>query len=252
MVFNGTPDTDKFRSVYYISAIENKDSKKGFICSGALVAPNVILTAKHCVTHLNPGGIRCAQGGKSGGEVHTTGLLDPELISISNDTEIDFKAQAHAKRIITTDSSTLCNEDIAFIVLDKEMKQKPYRIRTQSNVLYKEILTQVGYGKTQKEESGVKRFADVVVGCPNLYTGDREFKVVVTALPGDSGGPYIDDKGIVVGVASRGGPLPDNVEGTNTTTYGFHDMLQEVRQASGYRILNEYDEDWKQPEKDCY
>src|SRR5450755_173304 len=60
------------------------------LCSGALVAPNLVLTARHCVSDALTQTPACdAQGLSHNGE-HLAGDADPRSISIYVGTHIDF------------------------------------------------------------------------------------------------------------------------------------------------------------------
>ena len=193
------------------------------LCSGTLVAPNLVLTARHCVASTDTNA-NCTSDGVaiSGGAVHaeyapadlfvyrgagaTRDLRDDQAGSPSR-----FAARGRA---VIVEGDTLCNADLAFIVLDVELSGPIAPIRTAAPVA-SETFTAVGYGlvetgslpELRQQRSDVTVLAVGKLGIPGSSgLGDAELVVGESACSGDSGGPLLSQvDGTVAAVVSRGG-----------------------------------------------
>jgi MYXO-CTERM domain-containing protein len=186
---------------------------EGF-CSGTLIAPNVVLTARHCVTNLAQD-----QCGTFQGDI-APATLGVAVGATSTETS---PAVAHAKKYFyVQNAKDLCGPyDIALIVLDKEIagaKTSPVR---SAPVTVGETFVAVGYGEDENKQVSVRRqrtgvqalavgpatktFAPADGAAPYDYEVPLgEFVVSEAVCHGDSGGPLFDKDGRVVGVTSRG------------------------------------------------
>jgi hypothetical protein len=190
-----------------------------YLCTGTLVAKNLVATARHCVSNFDNGSFDCTPEGKldpgsDGGEMGT--LLVPADVEIRTGVHVDFSQppQALGSRIFAALTTTLCNNDIAFVVLDRDIEGvSPYSIRLTSSVEPGDTLRAVGYGLTEAMETAEFRYARD--GLRVALVGDNEFRpdgellaprAFLTEGPalclGDSGGPAFAESGALVGVFS--------------------------------------------------
>jgi hypothetical protein len=190
-----------------------------YLCTGTLVAKNLVATARHCVSNFDNGSFDCTPEGKldpgsDGGEMGT--LLVPADVEIRTGVHVDFSQppQALGSRIFAALTTTLCNNDIAFVVLDRDIEGvSPYPIRLTSSVEPGDTLRAVGYGLTEAMETAEFRYARD--GLRVALVGDNEFRpdgellaprAFLTEGPalclGDSGGPAFAESGALVGVFS--------------------------------------------------
>ena len=203
-------------------------------CTGVLIAPNLVLTARHCVTYYDAAS-EC--GAPLRGEVPTS------LITISVGVHASPHAPAaRATRFFVPAAPDLCGDDIALIALDDDVNAvSPAKIRF-SPLAVDELATALGYGT---QGSGRHQRSDVKV----LAVGPASARYRTSAgydLPmnvpanevattestcyGDSGGPLLDTLGQVVAVASRGLDELCVDRPTLWTTLGAHEAM--IRNAA--------------------
>jgi hypothetical protein len=170
-------------------------------------------------------------------------------------------AAAKGKRLITETAAELCNKDVAFIVLDRNVDGPIAAIRTESGPRSDEKLTAVGWGLTETglsprvrmKRSGVPITAigPQVLGASGAGIGESEFLAGEVFCSGDSGGPAYSALGAVVGVVSRGGngtSDPDNraagcigerTRNTYTHLANKPELVAAAFKASGFEPLRE-------------
>src|SRR4051812_23231959 len=73
-IFGGEKDDDDGESG--VVALRVGTGSTFELCSGALIAPNLVLTARHCVTHNATTSVSCDDKGKSANGTHVTGDED--------------------------------------------------------------------------------------------------------------------------------------------------------------------------------
>jgi MYXO-CTERM domain-containing protein len=215
-------------------------------CSGVLIAENVVLTARHCVSRTTDGGIACKSDGTpiAGGGVRSNYPADQLAVVIGPTIGRDSRAAARGKQVFNTGATNLCNNDIAIVVLDRKIAgAKIAQLRLEAPPVKGEKILAVGYGVSNTYGRGRKRRADIPimrVGPASSPTGGvapNEFEIGEGICSGDSGGPAFSmTTGAVLGVVSRGGngapydPMtdPPYTQCVDTAEYTTHNIYTRV------------------------
>lgn len=213
------------------------------ICTAALVAPRLVLTARHCVATTDEQ-VACDSDGTPllGSNVIAnhepanlfvfTGKDRPELTGEAPpalDTT-KWKPAGQGAEIIDDKSGTLCNHDLALLLLKEPITDVPVAtLRLDGDAAPGEKLLTVGWGVTFGEVEPSKRQQRSGVTVKRVGPSDQipvltksEFLFDESICLGDSGGPvFAQDTNAIVGVVSRGGNgLDPNKGGPSSTCEG--------------------------------
>ena len=228
-------------------------------CSGALILPNVVLTARHCVQEtmdVDPTmGIKCPSStfigpvgfGSTASYVVTTSATMPGTAG----------TQHKVKQIVTPPGSQLCGNDIAILILSSlvpanaatpAIPNTGYSLTDQDHYNSNAGFTAIGFGITSptSNDSGTRRIVKNVAticipgdcsidcakgGVPVDQFTDKEFIGGDGPCEGDSGSaaweqtPFDSGKFIAMGVLSRGGADKK----TNTCVNSFYTRIDSWR-----------------------
>jgi hypothetical protein len=231
----GTADTTHNFAV----GIVQHSSQTVAVCSGVLLAPNLVATARHCVSQLTAQAIDCATSMFTG-TVPASSLLVTASPTIMPRTSV-FAGVSNI--IIPTDAtaSNVCGHDIALLILSSNI-QLPQYVTPAINPpmtdhrAYSTAVTAIGYGvstptDTSGTSAGVRRIKEnvrlvcipndkIFVDCfsyPNArqFIDPKEFEGGDGTCEGDSGsgafdqGSFANGKWVAFGVLSRGGGTPE-------------------------------------------
>lgn len=218
-VIGGLASEDSDDGVLVLRTDRTKDTS---VCSASLIAPNLLLTARHCIVAEYPAdNIRCNADGTltmpSGGQLGASSK--PETVHVFAGQEPPPDATsglpggepaAIATQIVTTDWPSVCRDDIALIVLDRELALPVIPLALGKVVDKTTRVSVLGYGLTETSAeadrwSPRKRRDDVPV--KYVDTLPNTFALGRSVCKGDSGGPALDsESGGVIGVYSLGFP----------------------------------------------
>src|SRR5688572_30350786 len=93
-----------------------QDGRFAGACSGVLVAPNLVLTARHCVSESDPVSACDPEGNPLyGGNIYADRAA--EDLGVITGAALKFELDAAGQQVFTLAGDTLCNADIALILL---------------------------------------------------------------------------------------------------------------------------------------
>jgi hypothetical protein len=246
---------DAARGVVAI-ATRHPDDGSMTLCSGALVAPNLVLTARHCVSRSLTATPACDTRGASHNGDHLGADEDPAAIAVYIGTHVDVafdEPRAYATKTIHPTTRVLCDSDVAFLVLDRPLDGvQTLSMRLDGPVQEGDYVVPVGFGGGFVGDIGtrVPRDATQVLAVgpghnrsTGAVLGPREFEVDEATCRGDSGGPALDARsGEVVGVVSRGRSCftDGNHVYTRIDAYArlAHEALGEARRVDSQRLAS--------------
>jgi len=188
-------------------------------CVGVLVAPNLVLTALHCVTFSQHSGYRCAPDGSLWTPDDGTGWLGAPVppadvhVHFGTDTG-QTEPAAYGQEIFGSGSTEACIDDIALVALDRDLPVTGVPMRLERAMSVGETLSVTGYGNGSARPGPFVRFRRdgvrvLAVGPdttdPVGLAPPRMFATDYAVCSNDDGAPaLVEATGAVAGIYSRG------------------------------------------------
>lgn len=180
------------------------ESPQVSFCSGTLIAPNLVLTALHCVSTLNNMDFSCSLDGEliqhRAGAGELGAPVEPEDVSVYAGVVPDLENPvAKGEALFSTNSTQICRNDLALLVLDRDLDLPLTPLRLEERTVAGESVTVVGYGHSgdpvvARHFRSKVRIVDVGTddrGGDGGFAPPRTFATGRATCPGDSGGPAL-------------------------------------------------------------
>lgn len=190
------------------------------LCTGSLIAPNLVLTARHCIAPTKPGDVVCGEPAFQAPYPPSASRVTTSGSALSSSAPV-----VGVEEVWVPDGNDGCGMDIALLLLDGSgiapSVATPLVPRIDREVAASEKYTAVGYGSTAPggvNGAGTRRtraglsVACIGDACKSINVAANEWRGETGTCIGDSGGPALDADANVIGVLSRSTPTCDDPE----------------------------------------
>ncbi len=204
------------------------------LCTGSLIAPNLVVTAMHCVARIERGGCNARFGPR----------LDPSEFSITTEADVSRAEVFYAVRSIHGGAShSQCGGDLALLILDSNIpaaEASPLFPDLRTPPEKGEAFVAAGYGLDAPEgQFGVRRESTGEVLCTGIECGVHSsewWSNTTDTCLGDSGGPAIGEGNRLIGLVSRGnGPCGGSIyTGLTPHSGAIKDVAEQAAELGDY------------------
>jgi hypothetical protein len=175
------------------------------LCTGALLASDVVLTARRCVA-IPSGDAQCPA---TGAQITNTRDLSTLRVLVGNDAASAVE-RARGRAVLEPPGDVLCGADFAVLLLDATLDDIAPLVVHATGAPAGDHVRSVSYS------GGQKLVRDHV---PVVATSSLELELDEAPCDAVPGGPAIDESsGEIVGVLSRSGPACDDRAGYDVDT----------------------------------
>lgn len=202
------------------------DTLAGFRCTVALIAPNLVVTARHCVGKRGVGTTLCRGNATDDGAQSLPNYAgDVEAAPMYFSAAPSSPTLARGVAIYDDGATTTCAHDLALIKLDRNLPGITPSLLRRTAPAQGDALLAMGFGWTDRNASinatermkvttnvlalgpvvySFKAFGDASAPPQPLAIAAGEIAVGGSTMTGDSGGPAFDGAGQLAAIVSRG------------------------------------------------
>lgn len=191
------------------------DVDGGMLCSASLLAPDLVLTAWHCVSDMASVGRQPVCGGAAPTPRPPAHPASKVFVVDGADVYASRTFFKVAEVLGPPSGPNMCGGDLAVLRLERPLLDRaPIAPRLDAPPVVSEPVTVIGFGQREPLDAasdGVRSFVETTVDHVGeeviggrVRATDAELTVAEGPCAGDSGGPLLDASGKTIGVMSRG------------------------------------------------